>query len=417
MGPDAGIVGSPYAIAFDWIGRNLFIGNKLSSNIEVVKVDGKVKHRSIVLANDGNRTSVAKPRSICLDPTDGKLYWTDEGGYGVPQKVGKMNMDGTKSVVLVDNVEKPDAIVIDIENKMIYFSTQFPASVIAIDVNGNYRHEILTEQNDIARPKALAVLDRRLYYLDPLHEKLVRVDLPWGNNTKLLLQNEQDLKTFTIFKKRQFMDHPCFLNNGGCEQICLPGEEKTRNCACSVGYKKENEVNCVPYKTFAVVSQLDMTRGYSLKDSSEAMVPIAGPGHHILHVDVHYKDNWIYWVEFNRGIWNGIFRIRPNGSELQHVIKEGIGSNGIRGITIDWVAGNMYFTNVFPHENYVEVSWLDGSNRKILVKTTTDAPRELAVNPLKRILYWIDYGQHPKIGKFIYLKYSLRVLHDLKIDR
>jgi low density lipoprotein-related protein 2 len=33
------------------------------------------------------------------------------------------------------------------------------------------------------------------------------------------------------------------------------------------------------------------------------------------------------------------------------------------------------------------------------VKTTTDVPRELAVNPIKRYLYWIDYGQYPRIGK------------------
>jgi len=122
-------------------------------------------------------------------------------------------------------------------------------------------------------------------------------------------------------------------------------------------------------------------------------------GHHVLHVDVHVLQNWIYWVEFNRGIWNGIYRIRPNGTELQHIIKDGIGSNGIRGLTVDWIAGNMYFTNIFPHEHYVEVCWLDGSMRKVLVKTTTDAPKELAVNPIKRLLYWIDYGQYPKIGK------------------
>lgn len=110
-------------------------------------------------------------------------------------------------------------------------------------------------------------------------------------------------------------------------------------------------------------------------------------------------ETWIYWVEFNRGMWNGIFRIRPNGTEIQPIISDGIGSNGIRGLTVDWVSGNLYFTNVFPHENYVEVCWLDGSNRKVLYKSTTDAPRELAVNPLKRLLYWIDYGQYPRIGK------------------
>lgn len=401
LGTDSGIVGSPSAIAFDWLGRNLFIGNRIASNLEIVKVDGKFKHRTVILANDGNITSVAKPRSICLDPADGKLYWTDDGGYGVPPKIGKVNMDGTSPVVLLNDLERPDAITIDLtaEPKMLYYSTQGNPLVVSMDINGGRKTNILSESNDIQRPKALAVSDSRLYYIDPIYEKLVRVDLPRGDNPKLILENESDLKTFTIFKKRPNVLHPCALQNGGCEQICIPSEFKTRICACSVGYRKENEVVCVPYKSFAVVSQLDMTRGYSLKDSSEAMVPIAGPGHHVLHVDVHYAEKWIYWVEFNRGIWNGIFRIRPNGTEMQHIIKDGIGSNGIRGLAIDWVAGNLYFTNVFPHENYVEVCWLDGTNRMIVKRTTTDAPRELAVNPLKRLLYWIDYGQYPRIGK------------------
>jgi hypothetical protein len=73
-------------------------------------------------------------------------------------------------------------------------------------------------------------------------------------------------------------NHPCMSNNGGCEQLCIPHEGGTRVCSCSIGYKKENEVSCTAYKTFAVVSQLDITRGYSLKDSAEAMVPITGPG-------------------------------------------------------------------------------------------------------------------------------------------
>ena len=399
MGIDSGIVGSASAIAFDWLGRNLFIGNRLASNFEVIRVDGKIKHRTVILANDGNKTSVAKPRSMCVDPTEGKLYWTDEGGAGVPQKIGKVNMDGSNSVILVEDVERPDAITIDLDTKTLYFSTQFPPSVISIDVYGGNKNPILSEKHDIARPKALGVLSRRLFYLDPVYEKLIRVDLPSGNNPKTILENEPDLKTFTIYRKRQMVDHPCLQNNGGCEQICLPGEGSSRTCACGVGYKKEHEVKCSPYKTFAVVAQLDMARGYSLKDSSEAMVPISGSGHHILHIDVHYLETWIYWVEFNRGTWNGIFRIRPNGTELQHVIKSGIGSNGIRGLAIDWVARNLYFTNVFPHENYVEVCWLNGTNRKVIYKTTTDAPREIAVNPLKRILYWIDYGQYPRIGK------------------
>ncbi|CAH0730104.1 unnamed protein product, partial [Brenthis ino] len=399
LGQDTGVVGSPSAIAFDWLGRNLFMANKAASNIELVRVDGKVKYRSIVFANDGSRTSVAKPKGLCLDPTEGKIYWSDDGGYGVPAKIGKVNMDGSNPVILVDTIERPEAITVDIDKKIVYFSTQYPASINSVNTEGNDRKTILTEANAISYPKVIAVLDSRLYVLDTRHEKIFKADLPNGDNIKVILDNESDLKSLTIFQKRKMMHHPCAQNNGGCEQICIPSEGGSRVCACSVGYRKENEINCVPYKTFAVVSQLDLIRGYSLESSAEAMVPVTGQGHHILHVDVHFAENYIYWVEFNRGQYNGIFRIRPNGSELQHVIKDGIGSNGIRGLAIDWVAGNLYFTNVFPHENYVEMSWLDGSNRKVIVKTTMDAPRELAVNPLKRLLYWIDYGQYPRIGK------------------
>ncbi|XP_041779439.1 low-density lipoprotein receptor-related protein 2 [Anopheles merus] len=399
LGPDTGLVGAAYTIAFDWIGRNLYVGNRLASNIEAISVDGKVRYRTVVLANDGNRTSVAKPKQLALDPADGRLFWIDEGGFGVLTKVASAGMDGSDPRVLDDTVQFPESITVDAEKRRVYYSTRLPPAVLSIEYDGTGQRTILSEENAISKPRALAVLESRLYFLDPTYEKLARVDLPNGDNAKLILDNEPDLRQMVIYRKRSSLQHPCTQNNGGCEHLCLPHAGASRVCACGVGYKKENEVACTPYKTFAVVSQLDVTRGFSLRDSTEAMVPITGPGHHILHVDVLYRESWIYWVEYNRGHWNGIFRVRPNGTELQHIVKDGIGSNGIRGIAIDWVAGNLYFTNVFPHENYVEVAWLDGTHRKVLVKTTNDAPRELAVNPIKRLLYWIDYGQYPRIGK------------------
>lgn len=72
--------------------------------------------------------------------------------------------------------------------------------------------------------------------------------------------------------------HPCATSNGGCDQLCIPAEGFASVCGCSVGYTKEDDFHCSPYKNFAIVTQLDITRGYSLTDPSEAMVPISGPG-------------------------------------------------------------------------------------------------------------------------------------------
>ncbi len=201
--------------------------------------------------------------------------------------------------------------------------------------------------------------------------------------------------------------HPCLKNRGNCAQICLPYGKGQRRCGCSVGYELEGETECRPSQSFALVSQLKMARGFDIETGKEAMVPISGKGHNILHMDFILGEgeekgkNWVYWVDFEaeEGGHNGIYRVRPDGTEMQQIIKDGIGKSGIRGIAIDWVAKNMYFSNVFPHETYIEVSWLDGKNRKVIFKSTTDSPRELAVNPVKRYLYWIDYGQFPMIAR------------------
>lgn len=395
------IIGSPYSLAFDWVGRNLYVGNSRASNIAVIKADGDKNYRRIILSNDGTANGVGKPKSIALDPTSGILYWLDEGGFMVPTKIGKANMDGTNStIILKDQLHHVEALTIDIQNRRIYFSQSSPGTIESIDFEGRDRQVKITAASSIDKPQGLAVHNNRLYYLDATFEQIVRVNLPSCNNSVILEENTPSLKNLKIYAKRPGADnHPCRLQNGGCPHLCIPMGNKKRRCLCSTGYMSSGESNCDVYKSFAVVSSLTKLQGFSLEDHSEAMQPVTGPGHNILHVDVHVAKNFIYWVEFNPGEINGIFRIKPDGTEKQHIIFDGIGSNGIRGLAIDWIAGNLYFTNVFPHETYIEVCWLDGTNRMVIGKTTTDAPRELAVNPIKRLLYWIDYGQFPKIEK------------------
>jgi low density lipoprotein-related protein 2 len=159
---DSGIVGSPSTFAIDWLGRNIFIGNKVASNIEVIKIDGEIKYRTIVLTNDGNKTSVAKPKSMCLDPLEGHVFWIDEGGFGVPIKIGRVNMDGSNPIVLVEYEQWLEAITIDVTNKILYFSTQHPGYIKSMNTDGSDVHNILSNVNNIAIPKALAVHGQRL---------------------------------------------------------------------------------------------------------------------------------------------------------------------------------------------------------------------------------------------------------------
>ena len=410
---DSGIVGSPYCLAFDWVGRNMYVGNVEASEISLIRVDGKLKYRMLILDNTGEDTGVSEPISMALHPASGRLFWLDRGGRGVPSKVGKVNMDGSEPEVIVSgDLQQPEVLTIDLQKEILYFSSSHDPKIESCNLDGSNRQVILSaKKNDpIAKPTGIAVLDRRLYYVDPKYEKVSRVDASDGSNEEVLIDNEVHLRSLNIFRKRQRpLNHPCLRNRGGCTHICIPFGRNQRKCGCSVGYKTgDTETDCVSYDSYAVVSQLKMARGFDLNENAESMVPITGSGHNILHVDFVYEDSkvskhnkWIYWVDFGTGsdAHNGIYRVRPDGTDKQHIIKDGIGKNGLRGIAIDWIAKNMYFSNVFPHETYIEVSWLDGSYRKVIYKSTTDNPRELAVNPIKRYLYWIDYGQFPMIAR------------------
>ena len=82
-------------------------------------------------------------------------------------------------------------------------------------------------------------MERRLYYLDPIYEKVVRVDLPNGDNPKTLIDNEVDLRTMVMFRKRPIpTENPCLSNQGNCDHFCIPAEGNQRKCGCSVGFKK-----------------------------------------------------------------------------------------------------------------------------------------------------------------------------------
>lgn len=63
------------------------------------------------------------------------------------------------------------------------------------------------------------------------------------------------------------------------------------------------------------------------------------------------------------------------------------------------VLGNLYFTNAFERETFLEVLAINTTYRMILLKSSQDEPRDVAVSPKLRYLFWTDGGQTPKIER------------------
>ncbi|XP_048340432.1 low-density lipoprotein receptor-related protein 2 [Sphaerodactylus townsendi] len=401
----AAIIGSPFGLALDWISGNLYYSNPATQSIEVLKLHSEVVYRKTLITNDGTSAGSGMPTGLTVDPVRGKLYWTDQGTHtGIPAKIAGANMDGSDiRTLFTGNLDHVEFITLDIKEQKLYWPVTSTGVIERGNVDGTNR---MTLVSHLSHPWGVAVYGSFLYYTDRDYEVIERVDKSTGANKVVLRDNVSRLKCLRVYYRDNSSgsSNGCSNNAGICQQLCLPVPGGLFSCACATGFQlNPDNRTCSPYNSFVVVSMLSAIKGFSLEtsDHSEAMVPLAGRGRNALHVDVHIPSGFIYWCDFSSSVrsQNAIRRIKPDGSSFTNIITDGIGRNGIRGIAVDWVSGNLYFTNAFLSETFIEVLRLNTTYRRVLLKTTVDMPRHIVVDPKNRYLFWADYGQNPKIER------------------
>uniref|UniRef100_A0A8D1CWI3 Low-density lipoprotein receptor-related protein 2 n=1 Tax=Sus scrofa TaxID=9823 RepID=A0A8D1CWI3_PIG len=397
-------VGSTTTLALDWLSRNLYYTDSEARSIKVLTLRGNVRYRKTLITNDGTTLGIGVPVSITVDPAKGKLYWSDLGIEGrVPAKIACANMDGTsRKNLFTGHLENVGFITLDIQEQKLYWTVRSYISIERGNVDGTDRMSLV---NSLPRPRGIAVYGPYLYYADEQNQVIERVDKATGANKVVLREGLPNLRALRIYRRRgSESSNGCSNNINACQQICLPVPGGLFTCACAVGFKlNPDNRTCSSHDSFIVVSMLTAIRGYSLdvSDHSEAMVPVELEGQNTLHVDVDVSSGFVYWADFNRNVQtdNAIRRIKIDGSGFADIITDGIGKDGIRGIAVDWVAGNLYFINAFVSETLIEVLRINTTHRRVLLKTTEDVPRDIVVDPKNRYLFWSDIGQTPKIER------------------
>ncbi|CAO2582037.1 Prolow-density lipoprotein receptor-related protein 1 [Lemmus lemmus] len=122
-------------------------------------------------------------------------------------------------------------------------------------------------------------------------------------------------------------------------------------------------------------------------------------------MDVHVKAGRVYWTNWHTGTisYRSLPPAAPPTTSNRHrrQIDRGVTHLNIsglkmpRGIAIDWVAGNVYWTD--SGRDVIEVAQMKGENRKTLISGMIDEPHAIVVDPLRGTMYWSDWGNHPKI--------------------
>uniref|UniRef100_A0A7E4V2M4 EGF-like domain-containing protein n=1 Tax=Panagrellus redivivus TaxID=6233 RepID=A0A7E4V2M4_PANRE len=401
------VADDPFCVAYDWNGRNLYIGNKVSQNIEVVRMHG-TQYRSTILSNDQSPTAVAMPVSIAIDSEHGIIFWLDRGFGANPAKVARAGLDGKNPlVVLKDDLSEMNHIALDTTNSRIYFTEAKAGRITSVGYDGQDRHYVLADPGK--QPNGIAFFDSKIYYSDSAFDSIEVGEVIEGQPSefKRFIDEIELLSSIKILRPRSqdssALSHPCHTNNGNCDHICIPGSFGKYSCLCATGYTplEGTESNkCKLFdSSFLLVATKTRIVGTAVGEGHPkglALEPIGGTA--ITSIDFDYESKSVFVAEA-AGPNKGITRITMGDGNAVPIVRNSFGSFVVRSLAVDWINYNLYFINVDADRSHIEVCQLNGDNRKILITTKTETPSSIAVDPVSRFIYWADQGQKPSIQR------------------
>lgn len=181
-------------------------------------------------------------------------------------------------------------------------------------------------------------------------------------------------------------------------------------CACPTGILlTENKKICKTQPDQYLLFASKSTLARVSLDTPELWDVTLPVDHHIknaIAVDFHWEKKLIYYTDVDLDIIVSVNML--NFSDYKIVQSRNVTTPD--GLAIDWIANNMYWTDL--GRKILEVSKIDGSCRKAILTEKLDEPRSIALFPKKGYLFWSDWGDTPRIERSYLDGSSRKILVD-----
>ncbi|XP_078613211.1 low-density lipoprotein receptor-related protein 2-like isoform X2 [Branchiostoma floridae x Branchiostoma japonicum] len=383
-----GISAGAEFLAVDWVNQNLYYTDFNYNRITMVSYSsGDSNGKSHIITETG----LDKPRGIAVDPSAALLFWSD---WGQSPKIERSTLSGEDRTVIVDSdLGHPSGLVIDYVNSKLYFADTELDAIYSCDFDGGNREKFYT-------------LERTHFYDITFDgEEIMASD--WSDSSINFIHDTRNLiymsgggKVLAVEfydESRQLLSQSdCQENNGGCQHTCV-GDVSGHRCLCLPDYSlAEDQHACVKNDhlfTKALLVSTDegiLQFPHNLADlpaTADSKPAVLVRGGRTVAMDFNYNEKAIYYT---KEMGDGTQSIQKYELTTNTSMTIYTGGQGIEGLAVDWVASNIYWTEM--NNGTINVARLDGSFRKVLLSGLLQ-PRGVAVHPEQKVLYWTETGR------------------------
>lgn len=269
-------------------------------------------------------------------------------------------MDGTNLQEIVKNI-KVTAMTIDRARKQIFW---YDDQVGIVRANYEGKNRVVMMESHIAIVTSLVYHENYLFFLHPLSYSSFGVKIRaslWSCKIKgdacvkdrvrlpILFHDPKVIKTFVNYSN--VIENPCEINNGNCTDLCLLSSNKSKSCACRVGYRLTSDLqNCEPVndvilylkRNYVKAIAEDSKPGSTFKD-----VIVPKP----LHENWWFPQTSFYYDEYNDNFYfyeEGAIKVTSVMSinqtdDYPKIIMNNV--EEINGIVYDHASSNLYYTS------------------------------------------------------------------------
>ncbi|XP_043086827.1 low-density lipoprotein receptor [Puntigrus tetrazona] len=179
-----------------------------------------------------------------------------------------------------------------------------------------------------------------------------------------------------------------------CTQICinLPGSFR---CDCEDGFELDHMTKDCKAVTgsggFLLFSTRHEVRKMAL--GSRTYTALIQQQKNVAALDVDVHGDMIFWTDVSlKKIYSAT---AADPAHHSTVIDSQISRP--EGLAVDWVHGNIYWTD--SELQTISVATTDGSKRKTLISEGLKHPRAITVDPQHNVMFWTDWGEPARIEK------------------